>query len=268
MALVTAALFLAAARAQRLVKSLVNEVQLRGRLSQYFPSPVAEALANGEDDILGARHQQVAVLFADIRGFTKLAETMSPKGVVDLLTSYRQRLSQPIIDCGGFVDKYIGDGLMAVFGAPRTGPRDARNALDCGFSILKAVEDWNRQRAIRHEQQIDIVVAIHFGHVIAGALGENTQLEYTVIGDTVNVASRLEELAGEHNVTLIASEDLLAAAHATPDPVSWKQLKNQALRGRRTPINIFCFQGVSQSVADGSLKDRSTAFFPARDRVA
>ncbi len=133
-AMVAGVLFLAAFQSRRLIGTLVSEVQLRARFAQYLPAPVATALANGED-VLEAHNREVAVLFVDIRRFTRMAEAINPGDVAELLTTYRHRVSRCVTIHGGYVDKFIGDGLMAVFGAPLQGAQDAQNALDCGFSI-------------------------------------------------------------------------------------------------------------------------------------
>jgi adenylate cyclase len=208
---IAAVLATVAWRARRLVGRQVRAERARANLSRYFSPGLIEELA-GQDEPLGAvRAQNVAVLFADIVGFTTLSENEPPEKVIALLRDFHARMAREVFNHGGTVDKYIGDAIMATFGTPRTGVRDATNALACGRAMLDTVAAWNRERARRGEVAIKVGIGLHFGPAVMGDIGDERRLEYAVIGDTVNVASRLEALTREVAAPMVVSDDTVAA---------------------------------------------------------
>jgi adenylate cyclase len=239
--LAAAILFLTVRRTRRLLLSSIEQGVRTARLSRYFSPNVAARLAEGEDEeTLKGRLQQVAVLFVDIRGFTSLAETMAPEELGAFLTEYRDRLAEPVFAHGGTVDKFIGDAIMAVFGSPAQREDDARRALDCALEIIEAAKRWSSERAQAGMEPVAIGVGGHFGEVVAGALGSDRLLEYTVIGDTVNVAERLERLSREVDSPLVVSAALRDAAGRPENAQEWRRLSDVELRGRRGAIEVFC----------------------------
>ena len=118
---------------------------------------------------------------------------------LNLLRDYHDRLGQAVFDNNGTLDKYIGDGLMATFGTPDPGPQDAANALQCAMDMIASLEDWNAERIGEGKAPVRVGIGLHYGAVIAGDIGNERRLEYSVIGDTVNIASRLEHLTRNLN---------------------------------------------------------------------
>jgi class 3 adenylate cyclase len=149
-----------------------------------------------------------AVLFADIVGFTRQCEERPPAEAIDLLRGFHRRMEQTIFAFGGTLDKFLGDGVMATFGTPRSGSRDAANALGCARAMLGEIDAWNCDRRARGQAEVRIEIGVHTGPVVLGDVGSSRHLEFAVIGDTVNIASRLESLTRQLEVTIVISERL------------------------------------------------------------
>ena len=152
------------------------------------------------------------MLFADIEGFTAIAETVEPERTIALLRSFHRRMGKVVFANGGTIDKYIGDCVMATFGTPRPGPRDALRALRCARAMVDEADRWNRKRAERGAFAVHVGVGLHWGDAVVANIGDDRRLELTVIGDVVNVASRVERLSRERRARLVVSESALAAA--------------------------------------------------------
>jgi adenylate cyclase len=186
--------------------------ELRRVLNRYLsPRVVDEILLNPDDFELGGREMDATVFFSDIKNFTGLSEKLTPKELVTSLNEYFTLASDIVLSHDAMLDKYIGDAIMATFGTPRTGVRDATNALACGRAMLDTVAAWNRERARRGEVAIKVGIGLHFGPAVMGDIGDERRLEYAVIGDTVNVASRLEALTREVAAPMVVSDDTVAA---------------------------------------------------------
>ena len=234
-------LFVISRRTTGLLLTSLQHVNRMTRLSRYFSPNLAARLAEGDDDqILAGRRQPAAVLFVDIRGFTALGETMAPDELGAFLSEYRTRLTQPVFSHGGTVDKFIGDAIMAVFGSPIERPDDPGRAVQCALEILDAATRWSSERERAGRPPVAIGVGAHYGEVFAGALGDEQLLEYTVIGDTVNVAERLEGMSRVVGSPLVVSADLLQAAGKLGERAKWRRLPPQELKGHRKPVEAFC----------------------------
>jgi len=250
-----AALAVFVRRARRLVQQQAQAERERANLSRYFSPNLVEELAQSDQPLGPTRQQEVAVLFADIVGFTAMAERMPPAAVIELLRAYHGRMERLVFDHGGTVDKYIGDGLMATFGTPRTGPADATNALRCARAMLEATAAWNRERARLGAPPVGLGIGVHYGPVVLGDIGGEARLEYAVVGDTVNVASRLERLTRAQSASIVASDAVVAAARREDGADSGALLADftpgppQALRGRREPLAVWML-GERKSTVD------------------
>lgn len=239
--LAAALLFVVGRRTRGLLFSSVRHASRMARLARFFSPNLAMQLAETDmSDALAGRRQQAAVLFVDIRGFTSLGEAMTPEELGAFLSEYRSRLAQPVFAHGGMIDKFIGDAIMAVFGVPNARADDASRALACGVDILAEAERWSQQRTVAGKPPVKIGIGGHFGEVFAGALGNDQLLEYTIIGDTVNVAERLERLSREVESPLVVSLDLLKSAGGNQEDAGWRHLPTQMLRGHKTPVDAVC----------------------------
>ena len=213
----------------------------RAALGAYLSAEVAQAALADEQLVLGGRRQPVAVLFSDLRGFTTLSESLDPQELVAQLNAYFQVMVEAIEAEGGVVDKYIGDAIMAVFGAPTTRQDDAARALRAALRMEQALLDHNAQRAAQGLAPLAQGVGLHYGEVIAGNIGTLTRAQYTVMGDAVNLAARLESETKARGVTLLASRALLDAALAhDPDARrAWRSLGPLHVKGRAQPVEAL-----------------------------
>lgn len=233
------ALFVTARRVRLLLVEAISEANLRATLSRFVPPVLAQELSEPERASLRPRLQKAAILFIDVRGFTTIAERMSPEQVVDFLGDYRRRVSAAILDHDGMVDKFIGDGVMAVFGVPTPNSLDPANAVRSGLSVLKSIDSWNTERRDQGLPEISVGIGGHFGDAIVGAIGDETRLEYTVVGDAVNVAQRLERICAETAEGFVISSDMLESMEKPYRIGNWKELAVQSVRGRIQPVRLF-----------------------------
>jgi adenylate cyclase len=187
-------------RAARSAEQAQREAMMRSNFERYFAPSVAADIAGRQGAIqLGGARQPLTILFSDIRGFTALAESMAPDAIAGLLSAYFTEMVDVIFEHGGTLDKFIGDAIMAQWGAPIRHPDDAERALQAAIGMQRAVGDINRRWAAQGRPTIGVGIGINHGEAFAGNIGSHRRLEYTVIGDAVNVASRLcsAAVAGE-----------------------------------------------------------------------
>lgn len=222
--IVTGLLAAGAWRARHHLERLVAAEVDRTVLTRYFSPGVAERLALEQSELGHVRRVDAAVLFVDLVGFTRYAAVRDATEVMEFLRAFHERMAACVFQHEGCLDKYLGDGLMATFGAVTGTGRDASNALACACSMAAAVESWNQDRLRRDQAPVRIGIGVHWGPVVVGTLGHGRRLEYTVVGDVVNVANRLERLTRIHGVTALASGDLIEAARrdgASSLPAGW-----------------------------------------------
>jgi adenylate cyclase len=223
-------------------RTLLNQLEaevVRADLSRYVSPDVAEALASrGRIGFGEPATRTVAVLFADIVGFTRLTETLSPERTFALLRSFQERSCAIVFKHGGTLDKYLGDGFMATFGSIGLQPDAPARALACAFELQQEIDRWNRKRSGRGADPLRVSVGIHCGPVTVGNLGGRERIEFTVVGDVVNVASRLEEITRAVGGSIIASEDCIRAAGAPEWSMRFQLSREIQLRGRQQNILI------------------------------
>lgn len=242
--LITAMTATAAYRARRMVRRQAEADRARQNLSRYFSPTVVEDLSGMDDPFGEARQLSVAVLFADLVGFTRATEGRDPHQVIALVRDVQRGLARAVFACGGTLDKFLGDGLMASFGTPRPTGHEATDALAAARSMLVAMTTLNQDREGRGEAPILLSIGLHFGPVTLGNIGDENRIEYTVVGETVNVASRLEKLTREHQAALIASDAFVRrlTAEATVDDLTTAglvRLPDQAIRGLNAPLGLW-----------------------------
>jgi adenylate cyclase len=223
-------------------KHLLAQVQaevLRSDLARYVSPDVAEALAHRPSSDFGVpTTRDVVVLFADIVGFTRLNERLSPERTFALLRSFQQRSTRVVFQHQGTLDKFLGDGFMATFGALRDEDDAAGRAIACAFELLAEIERWNAKRGTRRAERLSIVIGVHFGRVVVGNLGPENRLEFTVVGDVVNVASRLEEATRDLACTLVVSDACVRAALREGTSYPFQKTVELKLRGRASPLLV------------------------------
>ncbi|HEX9939637.1 MAG TPA: adenylate/guanylate cyclase domain-containing protein [Longimicrobium sp.] len=237
---------------------LMLKERYRGVLDKVVSRDIADELLKGEI-VLGGETRRVATLFADIRGFTALTEGMEPQRVIALLNEFMERASDAVQAEGGVVDKFVGDELMGVFGAPISRGDDADRAVRAALRIRREVEALNRDRVARGEPALGVGIGINSGAAVAGNMGSPGRLNYTVLGESVNVGSRLcdQAAAGEILVVEPFLSQLATAVDAQP-------LGPRSFKGISAPLQVYTIRGLRETPAgDGAPTDAASAA-PAR----
>lgn len=207
-------LALAVLRSRTVALRQVRLARERENLGRYFPKKTAQMLAERSDPFPAPSEHEAAVLFADLVGFTSWSEKHTPKETIELLRQVHELLAGVVFRNGGTLDKFIGDGVMATFGTPEPGENDAAHALVSVFEIVDAFEELKEKMTPELSGDLKLAVGVHYGPVIIGNIGNQDRLEFAVLGDTVNIASRLEGATRQLGCKALVSGALVSAATA------------------------------------------------------
>jgi adenylate cyclase len=216
-------------------EELSQRIIERQALERFLSGPIVEKILASPDQIhLGGENQTATILFSDIRGFTRLAEKMEPQEVVELLNEYFTEMTDLIFENGGTLDKYLGDGIMAVFGAPLPKPDDALRSVKTAVEMQRALARLNRDWEARGQPALRAGIGVNTGPVTAGNIGSTKRMDYTVIGDAVNLASRL--CANAAGGQILASE----STHALlGEKLPARKLEPIRVKGKDTPVETY-----------------------------
>lgn len=213
-----------------------REHKIRNIFQKYVPQEIIDRFFANPEEMLVGDNRRLSVLFSDIRSFTSISEQMSPDVLVSSLNRYFSVMVELIMDRGGVIDKYIGDAIMAFFGAPVAGENDARASVEAGIAMIEALEEFNAEQQRRELPEFRIGVGINYGEVTVGNIGTDRKMDYTVIGDMVNVASRLEGLTKPYDQPLIISEYVTAELD---DSIPTRIVDSVAVKGRAAGLRIY-----------------------------
>jgi adenylate cyclase len=243
-AVLTVIIAAAVHRSRRLARDYAEAERQRNSLARYFSPNMVDELVHIEEPFGPVRRQEICVLFIDIVGFTTYSEAHAPEEVIALLRNFHQRMAEVVFANGGTVDNYIGDCLMATFGVPRPTGREAATALHCARAMVETMREWNRIRIAAGEAPVDARIGLHFGPVVMGTIGSERSLAFAVIGDTANVASRLQTLTRRLGAAIAISQDVVEVAHRQNTPDSTELLGfidrgEQEIRGRGHPVHVW-----------------------------
>jgi adenylate cyclase len=223
-------------------KKIQTEAETRAQLQRLLSPNLVEQIVSGSLVLDKAgTHVNVTMLFADIRGFTAMSERHAPEDMVSTLNAYFEVMVDVLFQHGGTLDKYVGDEIIGLFGAPVPMPDAPSRAVACAVDMLEALEEFNNERVANELEPIQVGIGVNTGSVIAGAIGSSQTLQYTVIGDAVNVASRLCDLA-KPNEILISQSTLDYCS----DRVSVKARESVRVKGKLSPIPIYQVQGMRE----------------------
>jgi adenylate cyclase len=220
------------------VRNFVNEQREKRRLSRFFsPSVVREIVrSQAAGEALGSNRRRLTVLFSDIRGFTSMSERIAPEDVVAFLREYLTVMTDAVFTHGGTVDKYIGDAIMALYNVPFEAPDHAAQAVRTALDFQRRLEGLARRYEPRLGAPLRCGVGIHTGDAVVGTLGSEQRLEYTAIGDTVNLASRLEGITKDFDVPIVLSE---ATWREVKDLFPTRYLGEVAVKGKEVAVKIY-----------------------------
>jgi adenylate cyclase len=218
------------------LEDISNEKRVRSTMARYMSKEVADQLlASGEEE-LGGKDQKVSILFSDVRGFTTISEALGARETVSMLNEYFTEMVDVIFDHGGILDKYIGDAIMALFGAPFASPEDADNALLVANEMMIELAELNERRGREGKRPLDIGVGVSTGDVVVGNIGSTKRMEYTVIGDSVNLASRLEGATKYYGSKILLSEYTVADLR---QPALLREVDLLRVKGKDRPVAVY-----------------------------
>ena len=213
-----------------------KEAKIRNIFQKYVPQELIDRFFQNPESMLVGENRELSVLFSDIRSFTTISESMRPDDLVNSLNRYFSVMVDLIMARGGIVDKYIGDAIMAFFGAPVKHEDDAFQSVMAGIEMTEAVKEFNRKQVESGKPEFKIGVGINYGEVTVGNIGTEKKMDYTVIGDMVNLASRLEGLTKPYHQELIIAETLFSAVDGK---LPWRLLDTVAVKGKTRGVKIY-----------------------------
>ena len=222
---------------KKLINSTVETEKTTLLLGRYFSPEIKEEIQSAGEQGFSSEpvDLKVAILFTDIIGFTKFSEDMDPKDVLKLLSEYQGLMIDAIFNNKGTVDKFIGDAIMANFGTPRSQGNDAQNAFNCAIEMNMKLKNWNTAREKQGLPLIQHRIGIHFGDCVVGNMGNSKRMEFAVIGDAVNVASRICDACKKFDTNFIVSSEL---AKELKIQQYTEQVESFVIRGRNEPIDL------------------------------
>jgi adenylate cyclase len=229
----------------RKLASLASSIQLAARqqrtlerhLGRFVSPGVAEVILRGDAGLGGAERRDVTVLFCDLRDFTTLCERRDPEDVVDLLNTFFERACQIVQQHGGTVNKFMGDGMLALFGAPVEHPEPVIAAVEAAHEMMYAVDELRARGGIWRD--LDVGISLDSGDVVVGEFGASSRAEYTAIGTTVNRAARLQGVSREAERRIVISEECARRLGPRANLVGMGAVK---LKGLSEPVNVYAFR--------------------------
>ena len=219
-----------------MIEDISNEKRMKSTMSRYMDPRLADQLLAGGEDALGGKSVIGTVLFSDIRNFTGIAEELGPQHTVSLLNEYFTMMVDVIQKNGGMLDKFIGDAIMAVFGLPVPHDDDEDRAVRAAISMITELRRWNADRVAGGKKPIDIGVGLNTDMVVSGNLGSPKRMDYTIIGDGVNLASRLESACKQYYAHILISENTFKKLRGT---YRFREADDVVVKGKHEPVAIY-----------------------------
>ena len=219
-----------------LLEDISSEKRIKSTMSRYMDPSVADKLIESGEELLGGVSSEATALFSDVRGFTTITEELGAQGTVTLLNEYFTLMVECIQQEGGMLDKFIGDAIMAVFGTPLAHEDDEDRAVRCAIAMLTELVEFNRLRVLHGTLPIQMGIGINTGAVVSGNIGSPKRMDYTVIGDAVNLAARLESACKEYSAQLLISEFTLAKLRGT---YRTREVDLVVVKGKTEPVSVY-----------------------------
>ncbi len=226
---------------KRLYSALQYKVEEQERtlrlFMRYVPETIVEkTLNNTEDSMFEGEQRYATVLFCDIRGFTPLSEVLNPKEVVAFLNDYYAMMTEVIKRHEGMVNQFVGDEIFAAFGAPVETPNNERNAVFCALEMMKKLKDLNAKYEAKINHPIEMGIGINSGEVVAGNLGSEDKLSYSLTGDTVNTGKRIESLTKDHPNSVLISDKVYQKVQKIIHVKAWNPIE---VKGKKDPVQVY-----------------------------
>ncbi len=219
-----------------IIEDISTEKRMKSTMSRYMDPGLADQLLGGAENFLGGKSATVTVLFSDIRGFTTLTEELGAQETVSLLNEYFTLMVECLQREEGMLDKFIGDAIMAAFGVPIPHDDDADRAVRTAISMIKTLNVWNNERSIVGKPLVNIGIGINTDVVVSGNIGSQKRMDYTMIGDGVNLAARLESACKQYSAKILISENTYGKLHGT---YRSREIDRVVVKGKTEPVGIY-----------------------------
>ncbi len=237
---------------ERWFETDVQRRQIRAAFTRYVSPSVVEQLVNEPERLkLGGDRRRMSVLFSDLRGFTTLSEGLTPEQLVEVLNTYLNEMTNIVFEEGGVLDKYIGDAVMAFWNAPLDQADHAIRSVRTAVRMRDKLEQMNREGFFPKGIELKVGVGVNTGDMVVGNIGADVRYDYTVIGDSVNLASRTESLCKEYGVQIIVTKNTL---EMLDESFVTRELDSVAVKGKKEPVSIYQVLGMVGEVEDGQIK--------------
>ncbi|MEM8697774.1 MAG: adenylate/guanylate cyclase domain-containing protein, partial [Pseudomonadota bacterium] len=221
-----------------ILEDISNEKRVKSTMSRYMDPELADRLLaeGGQEELLGGKDQTATILFSDIRSFTTITERLGAQGTVALLNDYFERMVDCIADEGGILDKFIGDAIMAGFGVPVSRGEDEDRAMRTAIAMVSRLWEWNAQREAKNLITLDMGIGLNTDHIVAGNIGSPKRMDYTMIGDGVNLAARLETASKQYHARILLSEMTKKKLRGI---YRLREIDKVVVKGKTEPVSIF-----------------------------
>jgi adenylate cyclase len=219
-----------------MIEDISSEKRMKSTMSRYMDPGVADQLLAGGDDVLGGQDLVATLLFSDIRGFTTLTEALGAQGTVSLLNDYFTIMVDCISKEEGMLDKFIGDAIMAAFGVPISHDDDEDRAMRAAITMLTSLEDWNTERKKQGQLPVYMGIGLNTDKIVSGNIGSPKRMDFTMIGDGVNLAARLESACKAYSAKLLISEYTVAKLKGT---YQIRDVDNIIVKGKTEPVGVY-----------------------------
>ena len=219
-----------------MIEDISGEKRMKSTLSRYMDPSLTDKLLEDDENVLGGKSAVATILFSDIRSFTTLTEELGPQATVSLLNEYFTLMVDCIQGEGGMLDKFIGDAIMAAFGMPLAKGDDEDRAVRAAIAMIKSLRNWNKERLDGGKKTIDMGIGLNTDSIVSGNIGSPKRMDYTMIGDGVNLAARLESACKQYSARILISENTLKKLRGT---YSVREIDWVVVKGKTEPVGIY-----------------------------
>jgi len=219
-----------------MIEDISDEKRMKSTMSRYIDPGIADKLMNEENDIMGGQETVATLLFSDVRGFTTITEALGAQGTVSLLNEYFDIMVEAISEQEGMVDKFIGDAIMAGFGVPMSHEDDEDRAVRAAINMIKRLREWNVQRELEGNLPVDMGIGLNTDSVVSGNIGSSKRMDYTMIGDGVNLAARLESACKAYAARILISEFTYQNLKGTYQA---RHVDEVIVKGKTKPVGVY-----------------------------